>query len=154
MNKFLIGAVASLVLLTACNESKSEEAPKAVEKQTVATQPVAQTQAPAAPAPTQDAVRAGVQSVDWEKAIEMNAAGAIYVDVREPNELNQGFAPNATNLPLSVIKDRFSELPKDKDLLVYCRSGRRSELASKFLMDNGYTRVYNVLGGFLAFPKK
>ncbi|WP_298769126.1 rhodanese-like domain-containing protein [uncultured Fibrobacter sp.] len=149
MNKFVVGAVASLIVLSACNESKSEEVSKSVEKPVVAAQPVAQVQVP-----VENAATVEIQSVDWDKAIEMNAAGAIYVDVREPNELEQGFAPNATNLPLSVIKDKFFDLPKDKDLLVYCRSGRRSMAASKFLLENGYTRVYNVLGGFLAYPKK
>ena len=100
------------------------------------------------------AVRAGVQSVDWDKAIEMNAAGAVYVDVRNPPELNEGFAPHAVNIPLGELKQRFGELSKDQDLLIYCRSGRRSGAATKFLMDQGYTRVYNIVGGYLAYPKK
>jgi rhodanese-related sulfurtransferase len=46
------------------------------------------------------------------------------------------------------------ELAKDKDLLIYCRSGRRSDAATRILMEQGYDRVYNVLGGYLAYPKK
>jgi rhodanese-related sulfurtransferase len=84
----------------------------------------------------------------------MNAAGAVFVDVRNPPELNEGYAPNAVNIPLPELKQRMGELAKDKDLLIYCRSGRRSDAATRILMEQGYDRVYNVLGGYLAYPKK
>ena len=150
MKKFMMLAVASMFIFAGCEEKKAEAA---VEQAKPVEQP-AQPEAKKAPEPSAPAVRAGIQSIDWEKAIEMNANGAIYVDVRNPPELNQGFAPYAVNIPLGELKQRFGELPKDKDLLVYCRSGRRSEAAVKFLMDQGYTRAYNVLGGFLAYPNK
>ena len=143
-------AVASLFMFAGCEEKKAEEAQVQAQPAPAAEQPAAKP----APAPSEVAVRAGVQSVDWDKAIEMNAAGAVYVDVRNPPELNEGFAPHAVNIPLGELKQRFGELSKDQDLLIYCRSGRRSEAATKFLMDQGYTRVYNVIGGFNAFPKK
>jgi rhodanese-related sulfurtransferase len=150
MKKLMMIAVASMFIFAGCEEKKAEAA---VEQAKPVEQP-AQPEAKKAPEPSAPAVRAGIQSIDWEKAIEMNANGAIYVDVRNPPELNQGFAPHAVNISLSELKERFGELPKDKDLLIYCRSGRRSEAATKFLMDQGYTRVYNVLGGFLAYPNK
>ena len=152
MKKLMLIAVASLLMFAGCEGKKEEQAQAQVQAQPApaAEQPVAKK----APAPSDVAVRAGVQSIDWDKAIEMNAAGGIYVDVRNPAELNEGFAPHAVNLPLGEMRQRFAELPKDKDLLIYCRSGRRSEAATKFLMDQGYTRVYNVLGGFNAYPKK
>lgn len=141
-------ACASLFFLAGCNEQKNA-VEKAPEAKAQAAQPVAQ------PAPEQKTFvpKADFKSVTWEQAIEMNKAGAIYVDVRNPDELATGFAPFAVNIPLGEIKTRFAELPKDKDLLVYCRSGRRSELATHFLVKNGYDRAYNVYGGFLAFPK-
>lgn len=148
MKKLMMLAVASMFIFAGCEEKKAEEVK--VETKPVAEQPAAKP----APAPSDAAVRAGIQSVDWAKAIEMNANGGIYVDVRNAAELNEGYAPYAVNIPLGELRNRFGELPKDKDLLIYCRSGRRSEAASKFLMDQGYTRVYNVLGGFNAFPKK
>ena len=148
MKKLMILAVASMFIFAGCEEKKAEEVK--VETKPVAEQPAAKP----APAPSDAAVRAGIQSVDWAKAIEMNANGGIYVDVRNAPELNEGFAPHALNIPLNELKERIGELPKDKDLLIYCRSGRRSEAATKYLMDQGYTRVYNVIGGFLAFPKK
>ena len=150
MKRLMMIAVASMFIFAGCEEKKET----AVVEQANPAPAAEQTVAKKAPAPSEVAVRAGVQSVDWDKAIEMNANGAIYVDVRNAPELNEGFAPHALNIPLNELKQRIGELPKDKDLLIYCRSGRRSEAASKYLMDQGYTRVYNVIGGFLAYPKK
>ena len=150
MKKLMMIAVASMFIFAGCEEKKAEAA---VEQAKPVEQP-AQPEAKKAPAPSEVAVRAGVQSVDWDKAIEMNANGAIYVDVRNAPELNEGFAPHALNIPLNELKERIGELPKDKDLLIYCRSGKRSMAASNFLIENGYEKVFNVVGGFLAFPKQ
>lgn len=148
MKKLMFLTIAAMFFAAGCEEKKAE--PVAEQPKPVAEQPAAK----AVPAPSSVAVKVGIQSVEWDKAIQMNAEGAIYVDVRNPSELSDGYAQNAVNIPLGEIKQRFGELPKDKDLLIYCRSGRRSEIATKFLMDQGYTRVYNVLGGYLAYPKK
>ena len=79
-------------------------------------------------------------------------AKAIFVDVRTPQEVAQGTVAGSLNIPLQQIQARYSELPKDKSLLIFCRSGKRSRAASDFLIQQGYTKVYNVDGGFLAAP--
>ena len=84
----------------------------------------------------------------------MSKAGAMLIDVRTPAEVAEGMAPGAINIPLQEIQQRLAEFPKDKDLLIYCRSGKRSMAASNFLIENGYEKVFNVVGGFLAFPKQ
>lgn len=94
-------------------------------------------------------------TISWEKAIEMSKSKkskAIFVDVRTPEEVAQGTVDGSLNIPLQQIQTRYNELPKDKDLLIFCRSGRRSQAASEFLTQQGYTKVYNVDGGFLAAP--
>ncbi|MCK9183522.1 MAG: rhodanese-like domain-containing protein [Fibrobacteraceae bacterium] len=93
-------------------------------------------------------------TISWEKAIEMSKskAGALFLDVRNPDEVASGAVATAKNIPLPTLETRFAELPKDKDILVYCRSGHRSQMASKFLVSKGFTRIYNVDGGFLAAP--
>ncbi|WP_294111464.1 rhodanese-like domain-containing protein [uncultured Fibrobacter sp.] len=147
MKKLMLIAVSALFMMAGCEENKSE---KAADVKTAAPAVVNQTVS----ATQQVAEQNAIKSIDWNKALEMNAAGAVFVDVRNLPELNEGYAPNAVNIPLPELKQRVGELPKDKDLLIYCRSGRRSEAATRILMEQGYDRVYNVLGGYLAFPKK
>lgn len=148
MKKMILVAVSALFMMAGCEENKVEKS--AEQAQATTAQPVVAKQA----APVVQEDQKGVKSIDWDKAFEMSANGAIFVDVRNPPELNEGYAPNAVNIPLPELKQRFGELPKDKDLLIYCRSGRRSEAATRVLMGLGFDRVYNVLGGYLAYPKK
>jgi len=145
MNKFLAISFCAMMLATACNsteETKTQAVAKKVE-----------TEQPAAAVVEQKV--AEIVTVDWEKAFEMNKAGAVLIDVRTPAEVAKGMASSAAiNIPLQEMPQRLSEFPKDKDLLIYCRSGKRSMAASKFLVENGYTRVFNVDGGILALPPK
>ena len=119
MKKLMLIAVSALFMMAGCEENKSE---KAADVKTAAPAVVNQTVS----ATQQVAEQNAIKSIDWNKALEMNAAGAVFVDVRNPPELNEGYAPNAVNIPLPELKQRVGELPKDKDLLIYCRSGRRS----------------------------
>lgn len=73
--------------------------------------------------------------------------GALLVDVRETDEFAAVRAEKAMNLPLSTLAMRFQELPKDRDLVIICRSGRRSTQAIEFLISNGYSQVINLTGG-------
>ena len=145
MNKFLAISFCAMMLATACNSSE-EPKPQADAKKVETTQPAA--------AVVEQKV-APISMIDWPKAFEMNKAGAVLLDVRTPAEVAKGMASeSAVNVPLQELPQRLSEVPKDKDLLVYCRSGKRSMAASKFLVENGYTRVFNVEGGILALPPK
>lgn len=79
----------------------------------------------------------------------------IVVDVREDYEYcgTEGHIPSALNYPWNsgVLQQRYEELPRDGEILVYCRSGYRSNLAANFLDDNGFLYVYDMLGGFSAW---
>lgn len=79
--------------------------------------------------------------------------GALLVDVREQNEYDELRAEGATLLPLSELESRFSELPKDRELVMICRSGARSARAGEYLKENGYDRVVNLGGGTLAWAE-
>lgn len=72
----------------------------------------------------------------------------IIVDVRTIEEYQQGHIKNAKLLPLSEIEDKASEvLPnKNKLILIYCRSGRRSAVAADILVNSGYENVYDFGG--------
>ena len=73
------------------------------------------------------------------------------LDVRTQNEYNSGHIRNTELIPHTEIKARTSELDEDREILVYCRSGGRSASASQILVDHGFTQVYNMLGGILAW---
>ncbi|WP_199698578.1 rhodanese-like domain-containing protein [Deinococcus cavernae] len=77
--------------------------------------------------------------------------GAVLVDVREPNEYSEIHAEGAQLLPLSELEARYAELPKNRPLVMICRSGARSARAGEFLLQNGYADVTNLAGGTLAW---
>ena len=145
MNKLIAFSFCAMLLATACNSSEEPKSQAVVKKTEVVQQAAAVAEQPAAT----------VTTIDWNKALEMSKSGAVLVDVRTPAEVEKGKAsPAAINIPLQEIPQRLSEFPKDKDVLVYCRSGKRSMAASKFLVENGYTRVFNIDGGIMALPQK
>ncbi len=83
----------------------------------------------------------------------MSAAGdpPLVVDVREPEEYRAGHLPGATLLPLRELMDRAAELPRDRRIVLVCRSGRRSARALHWLSEMGFERVYNLKGGTLSW---
>jgi len=81
----------------------------------------------------------------YERQQQQDAS--LYVlDVRAHEEYAAGHVPGAVNIPHDQVASRLAEVPKDKDVVLYCRSGRRSALASEVLADNGYTRLQLMQG--------
>lgn len=76
--------------------------------------------------------------------------GALLLDVREIAEWRAGHAPQARHIVLGQLKDHMAELPKDKQIVTVCRSGRRSAMAAQLLARHGYT-VSNLTGGMNAW---
>ncbi|MEA3274875.1 MAG: rhodanese-like domain-containing protein [Pseudomonadota bacterium] len=75
------------------------------------------------------------------------------VDIRTPGEVAQGAIPNAQHLPMHLIPLRMSELPKDRDVVLYCRSGARSYHACSYLAQQGFENVVNLRGGIIAWAR-
>ena len=75
--------------------------------------------------------------------------GAFLLDVREPAELAVEQAPGAVNIPLGQLRSRLGELPRDRDILVICRSGQRAYYATRILLQNGF-KARDLSGGFLS----
>jgi phage shock protein E len=76
------------------------------------------------------------------------------LDVRTPEEYAAGHVPGAVNVPHDQLASRLAEVPKDKDVVVYCRTGRRSTLAADVLAANGYTRVSRLEGDMQAWTAR
>ncbi len=76
------------------------------------------------------------------------------LDVRSPEEFTTGHVPGAVNVPYDEIAARLAEVPKDKDVVLYCRTGRRAGLAADVLAANGYTRLSHLEGDMPAWIEK
>ena len=96
----------------------------------------------------------GGKQLDTLEAVQkINHNDAIVIDVREPAEIAQGKIPKAKHIPLGELKGRLAEMEKykTKPIIVVCRSGNRSAGACGVLAKNGFTDVYNLAGGMVAW---
>jgi rhodanese-related sulfurtransferase len=91
--------------------------------------------------------------ISIETAKKKIDSDVLFVDVREKEELQEmAYAiSNIVNIPLSQFEKRFSELPKDRELVMVCRRGRRSLIATEFLLSQGFSKVSNMHGGILGW---
>jgi rhodanese-related sulfurtransferase len=83
----------------------------------------------------------------------INAKNTYLLDVRTAPELVGALEKIdvAKHIPLHELEYRYSEVPKNKNIYIICRSGNRSIVASKIFLQHGYKNVYNVLGGMRAW---
>ena len=92
--------------------------------------------------------------VDTHAAVSlMDDDELIILDVREEKERSSGFINNDINIPMSQVKNKMGSLDKSKNILVYCKSGTRSDQISGFLSKNEFQNVYSLKGGFKAWQK-
>ena len=90
-----------------------------------------------------DVLRGDMPLTHWE-----SLGGAFLLDVRGPAELALDSVPGAVNIPLTQLRARLGELPKDREIHVFCRSAQRSYYATRILVQNGF-KVKNISGGTL-----
>jgi len=77
--------------------------------------------------------------------------GHVLLDVRTPEEIqSQGTIPGAINIPVDVLRSKVGELPKDKEIIVFCQVGLRGYVASRLLNNRGYS-ARNLIGGYLTW---
>ncbi len=102
-----------------------------------------------------------IQSVDQKQPVvnnlppEISVADAakldpkewFFLDVREPSEWAEAHIPYATLIPLGDLTARLTEIPKDKNIIVVCRSGNRSAVGRDLLLNSGFTSVTSMAGG-------
>ena len=79
----------------------------------------------------------------------LHEAGAKIIDVREASEYKRSHIKNVLNIPLSELRDRVEEIPRDEPVYLHCRSGQRSYNAALALQNLGFKNIYNISGGFL-----
>ncbi|HSD85832.1 MAG TPA: rhodanese-like domain-containing protein, partial [Anaerolineae bacterium] len=122
--RWLMFLIAATLLFAGCS-------PAATATPTAPLQPVTPTQPAAAPLPAEISVAEAVAKRD---------AGAFVLDVRQPEEWNEGHIPGAKLIPLDQLEQRVNEVPRDKDVVVVCQSGGRSKQGCALLRQAGYTQ--------------
>ncbi len=129
---YLMLVSAALVVMTACGGAAPSNAPVAVSS-------------------ANGAVSTLPRDINVTEASKQRDAGAFVLDVREPYEWNEGHIPNATLIPLGTLPNQLASVPKDKPIVVICRSGNRSQSGRDILLKAGFTNVTSVNGGMLAW---
>ncbi|MBX2802595.1 MAG: rhodanese-like domain-containing protein [Myxococcales bacterium] len=93
----------------------------------------------------------GKDQVDGSKAKELVAQGAMLLDVRTELEVQRGAIEGSVNIPIAELVARLGEIPKDRPIIVYCRSGARSARAVQALQKAGWEDVHD-LGPMSTWP--
>jgi rhodanese-related sulfurtransferase len=89
------------------------------------------------------------KEISVAQAKEKYDSGAFLLDVRQPEEWNEYHIPGATLIPLGELASRVDELPKDKEIVVVCRSGNRSQQGRDILLNAGFDQTTSMAGGMI-----
>jgi rhodanese-related sulfurtransferase len=94
--------------------------------------------------------------VSVEEALALSEKGALLIDVREPDELQEMAydVKEVINIPLGELPNKLKEIPKDKQVIVVCQKGGRSSQAFELLNGKGYVNIANMAGGMDAWSEK
>jgi len=102
---------------------------------------------------TQDIVCETVRDISVSEAESLS--GALWVDVREQDEWDSGYIEGALHAPLSaLLQGECPSLPKNQDIVFYCRSGQRSKTAGQIFFSKGHRKIFNLSGGILAWQSR
>ena len=99
--------------------------------------------------------KANIREISLEDAHTHLGTPSLVVDVREPEEFQQGHLPSAINIPRGMLEFRMSQEPtlmaRDREIVIYCKTSGRSALAAESLAKLGFTGVQSIAGGFDAW---
>lgn len=92
-----------------------------------------------------------IEAREFSKMSETERNHYVLVDVRTDEEYQEGHIPGAIHIPHDQMEDRYHELTpyKEQNILLICRSGRRSVIAANVLSKEGFHRLFNLKGGML-----
>ena len=91
-----------------------------------------------------------VETISWSEMKDLASKGSFLLDIREEPEYLLGSIPGSVNIPLTVLRNRLNELPKDQEIYVYCHVGTRGYTAARMLMQHGF-KVKNLDGGLKSY---
>lgn len=96
-------------------------------------------------------ISGAMPAITWRELLATDRSSVMLLDVRTAEEFSFGSLPGAVNIPLDDLRERMQELPKDKEIIVFCAVGLRGYLAQRILCGHGYTAVRNLIGGYKTF---
>jgi rhodanese-related sulfurtransferase len=96
------------------------------------------------------AAEKNISSRDAKSLLEKNK-NIYLLDVRTPQEYSQGRLAGSVLIPIGEFERRFSEVPKNRTIVVYCAVGSRSKPVANFLTQQGYKDVYNMTDGIVGW---
>lgn len=96
-------------------------------------------------------ISGAMPAITWRDLLATDRSSVMLLDVRTAEEFSFGSLPGAVNIPLDDLRERMQELPKDKEIIVFCAVGLRGYLAQRILRGHGYTAVRNLIGGYKTF---
>lgn len=91
-----------------------------------------------------------VDTIQWHEIDRILADGGTLIDVRRPEEWENGHITGATSIPLDELRDRLDDLPKEETIYVNCQVGLRGYIAARILAENGF-KVKNLDGGWKTY---
>ena len=109
---------------------------------------------PSQPAAVKAAASGSLPLISPQALLERQAKkdqSVFVLDVRTPEEYAAGHVPGAVNVPYDQVASHLAKIPKDKEVVLYCRSGRRTGLAAEVLEANGYTKLVHLQGDMQAW---
>ncbi|SPF44018.1 CoA-disulfide reductase [Candidatus Desulfosporosinus infrequens] len=95
-------------------------------------------------------INGDVRMIQWQELSKITKEVFI-VDVRDEEERRAKFIPGSLHIPINDLRSRLSELPQDKEIVVYCEIGLRGYLAYRILIQHGFTKVRNLSGGWVTY---
>ena len=96
-------------------------------------------------------VNGSMPVITWRELQSMDKSDIYLLDVRTKDEFSFGSIAGAVNIPLDEIRNHLDEIPKDKDIVVFCAIGLRGYLALKILKARGFERIRNLSGGYKTY---
>lgn len=94
------------------------------------------------------------QAADKLSQADSEGRRPLLVDVREKQELEVARAAGVVHVPLSNLQESWQVLPRDRQLMLICASGKRSLVAAEYLQRQGYSDVANVTGGTIEWQRR
>lgn len=96
-------------------------------------------------------LKGDVNVFHWDDVSKIDKAKTFLLDVRTNMEYSLGNIDGSVNIPVDELRDRLDEIPKDKEILVYCQVGLRGYLACRILSQHGFKSVKNLSGGYKTY---